>query len=252
VKRFTVVTLFPGLIDAYRGLGVIGRAVERGIIDIRTVNPRDCARDRRGTVDDAPYGGGPGMVMMVQPLREAIGRARRYSPCPAHVIYLSPQGRRFEQRAVSELGAHAHLVLIAGRYEGVDERVIQADVDSEWSVGDYVVSGGEVPAMLMIDAIARTLPGTLGDERSAQEDSFCGDLLDYPHFTRPDSIDDARVPAVLLGGDHAAIARWRRKQRLGRTLERRPDLLKRALLTEDDQHLIDEYLSEIGALKSDE
>lgn len=252
MKHFTVVTLFPGLIEAYRGIGVIGRAVERGIIDIRTVNPRDCASDRRGTVDDAPYGGGPGMVMMVRPLREAISRARHFSPNPAHVIYLSPQGRRFEQRAVGELGAHAHLVLIAGRYEGIDERIIRGDVDSEWSVGDYVVSGGEVPAMLIIDAIARTLPSALGDERSAQEDSFCDDLLDYPHFTRPDLIGEERVPAVLLGGDHAAIARWRRKQRLGRTFVRRPDLFKQALLTQEDQHLLNEYLGEIDALSGDD
>ena len=252
MKHFTVVTLFPGLIEAYRGIGVIGRAVERGIIEIGTVNPRDCASDRRGTVDDAPYGGGPGMVMMVRPLREAISRARQFSPNLAHVIYLSPQGRRFEQRAVSELGAHAHLVLIAGRYEGIDERIIQGDVDSEWSVGDYVVSGGEVPALLMIDAIARTLPGALGDERSAQEDSFCDDLLDHPHFTRPDLIGEERVPEVLLGGDHAAIARWRRKQRLGRTFERRPDLFKQALLTQEDQHLLKEYLSEAAALSGDD
>ncbi len=244
--RFTVITLFPELIEAFAGTGVIGRARTAGVVAIETLNPRDFAADRRGTVDDTPYGGGPGMVMMVAPLRAAIGAARAATPGAAHVACLSPQGRRFEQGAVGELARHTHLVLVAGRYEGIDERIMTHDVDSEWSVGDFVVSGGEVPAMLMIDAIARTLPGALGDQRSAAEDSFVDGLLDCPHFTRPESIDGERVPAVLLSGDHAAIAAWRRMQRLGRTLARRPDLLAGRTLSAEDEALLAAFRRESG------
>jgi tRNA (guanine37-N1)-methyltransferase len=244
MNRFSVVTLFPDLINAYRNCGVVGRACERGLIDIETVNPRDYAPDRRSTIDDTPYGGGPGMVMMVGPLRKAISAARERSDCAVHVAFLTPQGRRFEQHCVPELAGHGHLVLVAGRYEGIDERIVSHDIDSEWSIGDFVASGGELPALLMIDTIARTLDGVLGDQCSAQEDSFCDGLLDYPHYTRPESIDEQNVPAVLLSGDHGAIARWRRKQRLGRTLERRPDLLEQASLSDADRSLLEEYQRE--------
>ncbi|MCB1748186.1 MAG: tRNA (guanosine(37)-N1)-methyltransferase TrmD [Gammaproteobacteria bacterium] len=223
--QFTVVTLFPELIDAFGDVGIVGRSRARGLVDIATVNPRDFAADRRGTVDDAPYGGGPGMVMMVTPLRRAIAAARARSGGRTLVAYLSPQGRRFEQALVAELAAYDHLVLLAGRYEGIDERVIERDVDCELSVGDFIVSGGEVPAMLVIDAITRTLPGALGDARSAVEDSFSDGLLDHPHYTRPEVVDGDAVPPVLLSGDHGAIAAWRRDQRLARTRARRPDLL---------------------------
>lgn len=240
MHRFTVVTLFPELLAAFAATGIVRRAVESGLVRIACVNPRDFADDRRGTVDDAPYGGGPGMVMMVEPLRRAIAAARG-SCSGTHVACLSPQGRRFDQAAVAELAAHGHLVLVAGRYEGIDERLMERDVDSEWSVGDFVVSGGEVPAMLLVDAITRTLPGALGHARSASEDSFSDGLLDHPHYTRPERVGDQAVPAVLLSGDHAAIARWRRRQQLGRTLQRRPDLLAAAALDQDDLALLRDW-----------
>ena len=249
MKRFSVVTLFPELIASFRDTGVIGRCVERGLVNVETVNPREFTTDRRQTVDDSPYGGGPGMVMMVEPLRKAIAAAKRRDSRAAHVIYLTPQGRRFDQRGVRELRDRDHLIFVAGRYEGIDERVVERDVDSEWSVGDVVFSGGEIPAVLMIDAIVRTLPGALGDERSAEEDSFCDGLLDYPHYTRPEIVADDAVPAVLLSGDHGAIARWRRQQQLARTYLKRPDLLDGQVLSGDDQALLDELI-QMG-LKSD-
>ena len=249
MKRFSVVTLFPELIASFRNTGVIGRCVERGLVNVESVNPREFTADRRHTVDDSPYGGGPGMVMMVEPLRKAIAAAKRRDSRAAHVIYLTPQGRRFDQRGVRELRDRDHLIFVAGRYEGIDERVVERDVDSEWSIGDVVFSGGEIPAVLMIDAIVRTLPGVLGDERSAEEDSFCDGLLDYPHYTRPEVVADDAVPAVLLSGDHGAIARWRRQQQLARTYLKRPDLLDAQVLSGDDQALLDEFI-QIG-LKSD-
>jgi tRNA (guanine37-N1)-methyltransferase len=224
--HFTVITLFPELVATFGDVGIVGRSRTRGLIDIATVNPRDYADDRRGTVDDAPYGGGPGMVMMVTPLRRAIAAARQRHSGRTLVACLSPQGRRFAQGMVGELAGYDHLILVAGRYEGIDERVIERDVDCELSVGDFIVSGGEVPAMLVIDAITRTLPGALGDARSAVEDSFSDGLLDHPHYTRPEVVDGDAVPAVLLSGDHGAIASWRRAQRLARTRARRPDLLE--------------------------
>jgi tRNA (guanine37-N1)-methyltransferase len=243
VKRFSVITLFPDLVAAFRDTGIVRRAVERGLVDIAAVNPRAFAGDRRGTVDDAPYGGGPGMVMMPGPLHEAIAAARRRHAGPGHVVHLTPQGRRLDQPAVSELAAFGHLVLIAGRYEGIDERIVTLDVDSEWSVGDFVVSGGELPAMLMIDAIVRTLPDALGDEASAMHDSFSDGLLDHPHFTRPETFLGEAVPAVLLSGNHAEIARWRRQQQLGRTWLRRPDLLRDRPLAAADQVLLDDFIA---------
>ena len=241
VNRYTVITLFPELLQVFRDTGIVGRCQSRGLIDIATLNPRVYTSDRRSTVDNTPYGGGPGMVMMAAPLRAAIAAARARTQA-ARVIYLSPQGRRFQQREVARLAACPHLVLVAGRYEGVDERVIARDIDEEWSVGDVVVSGGEVPAMLMIDAIVRTLPEALGDERSAQEDSFSDGLLDHPHYTRPESLDDQVVPAVLLSGHHGEIAAWRRQQRIGRSWQRRPDLLPSCGLTQGDRTALETFL----------
>jgi tRNA (guanine37-N1)-methyltransferase len=244
MKRFVVITLFPELIRSFRDTGVVRRSVERGLVSVEMVNPREFATDRRANVDDAPYGGGPGMIMMVEPLRKAIAEAKRQDIRDAHVIYLTPQGRRFDQPGAQELARHDHLIFVTGRYEGIDERIVERDVDSEWSVGDVVLSGGELPAALMIDAIVRTLPGALGDERSAAEDSFCDGLLDYPHYTRPEIIGDEAVPPVLLSGDHAAIARWRRQQQLGRTYLKRPDLLEGRELNGDDQALLDEFIGD--------
>jgi tRNA (guanine37-N1)-methyltransferase len=207
-------------------------------------NPRDYTHDRHRTVDDRPYGGGPGMLMKVQPLRDAIHEARNAHPGRSHVVYLSPQGRPLDQQGVRELAQHEHLVLIAGRYEGVDERLIETEVDEEWSIGDYVLSGGELAAMVVIDAVTRLLPGALGHEDSAQQDSFSDGVLDCPHYTRPELFEDMPVPEVLMSGDHAAIARWRRKQALGRTWLRRPELLKKLELDDEAQQLLQEFIQE--------
>lgn len=240
MNRYTVITLFPELLHAFRATGIVGRCQSRGLVAIEAINPRSFTNDRRATVDDTPYGGGPGMVMMAAPLRAAIANARSLAPASL-VIYLSPQGRRFRQRDVARLAACPHLVLVSGRYEGIDERLLARDVDEECSVGDFVVSGGEVPAMLMIDAIVRTLPDALGDERSAQQDSFSDGLLDHPHYTRPEVLDGQAVPAVLLGGHHAEIAAWRRQQRIGRTWQRRPDLLSSLGLNSKDRATLEIY-----------
>lgn len=240
MNRYTVITLFPELLHAFRDTGIVGRCQSRGLVAIETINPRTYTSDRRATVDDSPYGGGPGMVMMAAPLRAAIAAARAATPSSL-VIYMSPQGRRFQQRDVPRLAACPHLVMVAGRYEGIDERLLARDIDEEWSVGDFVLSGGEVPAMLMIDAIVRTLPDALGDERSAQEDSFSDGLLDHPHYTRPEVLDGVAVPPVLLSGHHADITAWRRQQRIGRTWDRRPDLLPAAGLSAADRLLLDAY-----------
>jgi len=241
--RVALVTLFPGMLEAVTGYGVTGRAVENGLLAVSAVNPRDFTRDAHRTVDDRPYGGGPGMVMRVEPLRDAVAAARAALP-KAQVAYLSPQGRRLDQTAVEELAGQGSLILVAGRYEGVDERFIEACVDTEWSIGDYVTSGGELPAMVLIDAMARTLPGVLGHGDSAAADSFATGLLDCPHYTRPEEIDGAGVPEVLLSGDHERIRRWRLKQALGRTRERRPDLLERLELDAEQRQLLQEYLEE--------
>lgn len=242
--RIDVVTLFPEMVDTLLGFGVTGRAVKRGLLQVQRWNPRDYTTDRHRTVDDRPFGGGPGMVMKVEPLRAAIHAARDAAGGTSRVIYLSPQGRRLDQQAVQRLKGCDALMLVAGRYEGVDERVIEAEVDEELSIGDYVVSGGELPALVLIDALARLIPGALNDADSAAEDSFMNGLLDYPHYTRPESLDDRQVPEVLLSGDHAAIRRWRRKQALGRTWLRRPDLLERLELQADDKALLDEFIRE--------
>ncbi len=242
--RFDVVTLFPPMFEAVSAYGVTGRAMEQGIVELGLWNPRDYTHDRHRTVDDRPYGGGPGMLMKVQPLRDAIHDARAATEGASHVVYLSPQGRALDQSGVHELARHEHLVLLAGRYEGVDERLIETEVDEEWSIGDYVLSGGELAAMVVIDAVTRLLPGTLGHEDSAQQDSFSQGVLDYPHFTRPEVFDGMSVPEVLLSGDHAAIERWREKQALGRTWLRRPELLAKLELDERQQQLLQEYIQE--------
>jgi len=243
--RIDVVTLFPDMIRTLSSFGVIGRAVDKGLLVIESWNPRDFTHDRHRTVDDRPYGGGPGMVMKIQPLRDAIHAARREAGKDARVIYLSPKGRRLDQTAVRDMAGKEALILVAGRYEGIDERVIMAEVDEEWSIGDYVLSGGELPALVLVDAVARLQPGVLGDEESANLDSFMEGVLDYPHYTRPEEFDGLEVPEVLLSGDHEAIDRWRRKQALGQTWQRRPDLIEAMELTEQDHELLKEYVSEI-------
>jgi len=243
--RIDVVTLFPDMIRTLSCFGVIGRAVDKGLLVIESWNPRDFTHDRHRTVDDRPYGGGPGMVMKIQPLRDAIHAARREAGKDARVIYLSPKGRRLDQTAVREMAGQETLILVAGRYEGIDERVIMTEVDEEWSIGDYVLSGGELAALVLVDAVARLQPGVLGDAESANMDSFMEGVLDYPHYTRPEEVDGLRVPEVLLSGDHEAIGRWRRKQALGQTWQRRPDLIEEMQLTEQDHELLEEYISEI-------
>jgi len=248
--HFHVITLFPEMVGQITAEGVLGRAIRQGIIGLTCWNPRDFTHDRHRTVDDRPYGGGPGMLMKVQPLADAIDAARQTAGASATVIYLSPQGQRLDQQKVRQLalaGAETKdmdFILIAGRYEGIDERLIEQYVDEEISIGDYVLSGGELAALVLIDAIARMLPGVLGDEDSAQQDSFMQGLLDCPHYTRPEEVNGRRVPEVLLGGDHKAIARWRLKQSLGRTWLHRPDLLEQVQLDEEQQSLLDEFRQE--------
>jgi tRNA (guanine37-N1)-methyltransferase len=243
LSRIDVVTLFPELVHSVTGYGITGRAVTDGLLEVVTWNPRDWTHDRHRTVDDRPYGGGPGMVMLYQPLCDTLRAARAAAPAGSRVAYLSPQGRRLDHAGVLELAQRPGLILIAGRYEGIDERVIEREVDEEWSLGDYVLSGGELAAMVIIDCVARQLPGALGDAASAAQDSYVEGLLDYPHYTRPERVEECAVPGVLLSGDHAAIARWRRKQALGRTWQRRPELLQAGLDTEQ-RALLDEYIAE--------
>ena len=242
--QIELVTLFPEMFDAIVDHGVSGRAVDRGILQLGFENPRSYALDRHRTVDDRPYGGGPGMVMMVEPLREAIKAARNKLQGEAKVIYMSPQGRVLDQAGVIELSQCDNLIIIAGRYEGVDERLIQSQVDEEWSIGDYVLSGGELAAMVMIDSVARQLPGVLGHNDSAVQDSFYQGLLDHPHYTRPENMIEGGVPKVLLSGDHKAIERWRSKQALGRTWLRRPEMLQKRTLSDEQQNLLQEFLQE--------
>ena len=243
--RIGVITLFPEMFPAVTGYGITGRAVSRGLLEVTTFNPRDFTVDVHRTVDDRPYGGGPGMVMLYEPVSAAIRQAREQLP-EAKVIHLSPQGKRLDQGDINDLSGRESMILLAGRYEGIDERVIQTGVDEEYSIGDYVVSGGELPAMIIIDAVSRNLPGVLGHDESARQDSFFNGLLDSPHFTRPEEIDGVRVPGVLLGGNHAEIRRWRLKQALGRTWLRRPDLLEKQQLDEEKRRLLDEFIREQG------
>ena len=239
-----VVTLFPEMLTAVSEVGITGRAVEKALVSIQACNPRDFATDKHRTVDDRPYGGGPGMVMMVEPLRAAIREAKAQAPEGSRVIHLSPQGRKLDQAGLRELATLPGMVLVASRYEGVDERLIATEIDQEWSIGDYVLSGGELAAMVLIDGVTRLLPGALGHEDSAEQDSFSDGLLDYPHYTRPELVDGDPVPAVLCSGDHQAIHRWRQKQALGRTWLRRPDLLAGLELNDSQQQLLEEFIHE--------
>lgn len=239
--RAAVVSLFPGMFRLLEDYGIIGRALKGGVLELQTWDPRAYTSDAHRTVDDRPYGGGPGMVLMAPPLQQALAAARQWLPAGSTAVYLSPQGRRLDQAGVVELSACAGLLLLAGRYEGVDERLIEAEIDQEWSIGDYVLSGGELAAMVLLDAVARQLPGVLGNEQSAQQDSFHCGLLDYPQYTRPERFAGRAVPGVLLSGDHERIRRWRRMQVLGRTWERRPDLLQQADLSTEDRELLEEY-----------
>lgn len=239
--RFDVVTLFPDMFRAMIGEGVTGRAVDRGQIALELWNPRDFTHDVHRTVDDRPYGGGPGMVMKIEPLRDAIVQARRAAP-DSPVAYLSPQGRRFDQAVARQMARRSGMILIAGRYEGIDERLIDHHVDEEWSIGDYVLSGGELPALVLMDAVIRLIPGVLGDRDSAEQDSFTDGLLDCPHYTRPEIFEGNGVPPVLLGGNHEHIRRWRLQQSLGRTWQRRPDLLEGRVLSQEEEILLNEFI----------
>ncbi|WP_025563546.1 tRNA (guanosine(37)-N1)-methyltransferase TrmD [Psychromonas sp. SP041] len=242
-----VISLFPDMFRAISENGVTGRAIKNNLLSIECWNPRDFTLDKHRTVDDRPYGGGPGMLMMVQPLRDAINAAKQTAREAGHeakVIYLSPQGRRLDHQGAQSLSSSRALILVAGRYEGIDERIIESLIDEEWSVGDYVLSGGELPAMILMDAVVRFVPGVLGHSQSAEQDSFADGLLDCPHYTRPEVLDGKQVPSVLLSGDHEKIRQWRLTQSLQRTKQRRPDLLKDLALTDEQAKLL-------AALKSD-
>ncbi|BDX03891.1 tRNA (guanine-N(1)-)-methyltransferase [Marinomonas pontica] len=231
------------MFQAITQYGVTGRAIKSGLVEVDFFNPRDFTHDKHKTVDDRPYGGGPGMLMKVQPLKDAIARAKLLVP-NAKVIYLSPQGRTLTQEGVQQLAKQAEFILVAGRYEGVDERLIQSEIDEEWSIGDFVLSGGELPAMVLMDAVFRMVPGVLGKQASADEDSFSDGLLDCPHYTRPEVLNGEPVPSVLLSGNHEEIRRWRLKQKLGRTFQRRPDLLQNLELDKEQQLLLEEFIRE--------
>lgn len=239
-----VVTLFPEWFEHLKVMGLTGRALDDGRISLRCFNPRDFAEGAHRSVDDRPYGGGPGMVMRPEPLALAIERARAGSDAP--VSGLSPQGRPLDQRAVERLAARARLVLVCGRYEGIDERVAETLIDEEWSLGDFVLSGGEYAAAAIMDAVIRLQPGVLGHEMSSQQDSFSDGLLDCPHYTRPEEWRGQRVPSILLGGDHAAIAQWRRRQALLRTATRRPDLMEMAELDPEEREWLEAHLNDEG------
>ena len=239
--RFSVVSLFPAMLRDALAHGVLGRAVERGLIEVQLVDPRDFATDVHRTVDDRPYGGGPGMVLKVEPLRTALKSAMNGMPAGSRRVYLGADGRRFDQALAREAGAWPGLVLVAGRYEGVDARFIESEIDDEWSIGDYVLSGGELPALVVIDAVARLLPGVLGSAESALQESFSDGLVDWPHYTRPPCVDGRAVPAVLASGDHAAVQRWRLREALGRTWLRRPELLERRGMSDEERRLLEEF-----------
>jgi len=241
-KRIDVVSLFPEMFDALK-YGITGRAIKHQLLKVDFVNPREFTEDKHRTVDDRPYGGGPGMLMKYQPLKLALNEAKsRWNETTPKVIYLSPQGKKITQRDINTLGETEHLVLLCGRYEGIDERIVDCCIDEEWSIGDYVLSGGELPAMVLIDALVRLIPGALGHDESAVSDSFYSGLLDHPHYTRPEEIDGETVPPVLLSGDHQAIQEWRMLQSLKRTLERRPDLLETIELDDLQQKIMQKLL----------
>lgn len=256
--KVALVTLFPEMFAALTEYGISGRAIKQGLLDVALFNPRSYTSDRHQTVDHRPYGGGPGMVMMIDPLREAIADAKAWiaeanasdsvaeaelEPA-ATVVYLSPQGRVLDHQGVKTLVAHQNLILVTGRYEGIDERLIQLEVDEEWSIGDYVLSGGELPAMVMLDTMIRQLPGALGHEDSADQDSFAEGLLDCPHYTRPEQYENLTVPEVLLSGNHEKIRQWRLEKSLQRTWQRRPDLLRSLKLSEEQQTILDKVVKE--------
>jgi tRNA (guanine37-N1)-methyltransferase len=241
--RFDIITLFPQMFTAL-DCGIVGRAREKRLITLNCWNPRAYTKNKYHKVDDSPYGGGPGMVMLFKPLQMALQAARLSNNELSLVVYLTPQGKLLDQKLVAELTTQKRLILLAGRYEGIDERLVKTEIDAEISIGDYVLSGGELAAMVMVDAITRQLPGALGDIDSAKQDSFSYGLLDYPHYTKPKFIANSSVPKILLSGNHAAIARWRRKQSLGRTWERRPELLTKIELTAADSMLLNEFIEE--------
>ncbi|TNE77410.1 MAG: tRNA (guanosine(37)-N1)-methyltransferase TrmD [Gammaproteobacteria bacterium] len=243
-KKIALITLFPEMFAALSDYGISSRAIKQGLLELGFFNPRTYTSDRHQTVDSRPYGGGPGMVMMIEPLRQAINQARQWIGGSAKVVYLSPQGRVLDQPAVNQLAEGGDLILLAGRYEGVDERLIELEVDEEWSIGDYVLSGGELPAMVLMDALIRQLPGALGHEDSADQDSFAAGLLDCPHYTRPEQYQDLQVPDVLLSGNHEKIRQWRLEQSLRRTWRRRPDLLDKLALSDEQRQLLDRIVKE--------
>ncbi|KZY70151.1 tRNA (guanosine(37)-N1)-methyltransferase TrmD [Oleiphilus sp. HI0071] len=247
---FGLVSLFPEMFEQFTSVGVFGRAVSSGLVEVSVTNPRDFAFDKHRVVDDRPYGGGPGMLMKVQPLRDAIESAKRElrdsRGIEGKVIYLSPQGRKLDDALSRDLSQEQGLICVSGRYEGIDERVIESHIDLEVSIGDYVLSGGEIASMVLMDAVARHVKGVLGHSSSANEDSFADGLLDCPHYTRPEVLDGQKVPDVLLSGDHERIRKWRVKQSLCRTYERRPDLLDKKDLTREQKQLLDEFLKDVN------
>jgi tRNA (guanine37-N1)-methyltransferase len=241
--RIDVITLFPELVEQVTSCGVVGRAAEQNLLQLHCWNPREYALDKHRTVDDRPYGGGPGMLMKVQPLQDAINAVRQQNT-NAKLIYLSPQGKLLNQQILAQQVEQGSVILLCGRYEGIDERLVQKEVDEEWSIGDYVISGGELAAMVCIDAMARLVPGTLGHEDSASQDSFSDGLFDCPHYTRPEEYLGDRVPSVLMSGNHRDIDNWRDQQALGKTWQLRPDLLEQVELDQRQQKLLDEFISE--------
>jgi len=240
--KFAVITLFPEILAALH-VGIVGKALQRQLLDVSALNPRDYTEDKHRTVDDSPFGGGPGMVIMAMPLHQAVLAAKAQLP-NAKVVYLSPQGKRFDQQLAKKAAEAGDLIMIAGRYEGIDQRIIDECVDEEWSLGDYVISGGELAALVMIDAIARCIPGVVGDADSVSEDSFYQGLLKHPQYTRPENYNGWDVPKVLLGGNHRDITRWRKKHSLGATWLKRPDLLEEAALSKEAQMLLNEFIVE--------
>lgn len=250
--KFDIVSLFPEMFSAVTENGVTGRAVKNGLVHVDFWNPRDYTHDRHRTVDDRTFGGGPGMVMKMEPLQAAIRDAKAISDVPAKTIYLSPQGRKMDQAGMAELSKERRLVLICGRYEGIDERLIETEVDEEWSLGDFVLSGGELAAMSLFDSVTRLIPGVLNHADSAVEDSFQNGLLDCPHYTRPEKYEGLSVPGVLLSGHHENIRKWRLKQSLGRTWLRRPDLLEKLTMGKEEQILLDEFRREQSLLRNRE
>ena len=246
---FGLITLFPEMRAAFE-VGVTGRALRDGKISLATFNPRDFTKDKHQTVDHHPYGGGPGMVMMAEPLLSAIAAAKAAAPNPAKVIYLSPQGQQFNQAAAETFAATPHsYIFIAGRYEGIDERVIESVVDEEWSIGDYILTGGELAAYVMMDAITRLIPGVVGDSDSIDQDSLTSGLLKYPQYTRPENLNGLNVPDILLSGHHGNIERWRLKASLGKTWSRRPDLLAKKCLTSEEVGLLNEFIANFSQKK---